>query len=99
MTCEVDSEYTSLRLFDEALFVQFQVIKHLFEQSLIKCIVYTKKKHSFVKKETDTQIFVYKKTRQQEFLKVCLKNRNFLFLETEKMFMPTYRVAQNGMPT
>ena len=36
MTCEgeVDSEYTSLRLFDEALFVQFQVIKHLFEQSV-----------------------------------------------------------------
>ena len=36
MTCEgeVDSEYTSLRLFDEALFVQFQVIKHLFKQSV-----------------------------------------------------------------
>ena len=34
MTCEVDSEYMSLRLFDETLFVQFQVIKHLFEQSV-----------------------------------------------------------------
>ena len=60
------------------------------------------------KKEIDIHKYLFTKRRDSRcFFKVCLKNRNFLFvtrkrgllyLETEKMFMPTYRVTQNGMP-